>query len=279
VLKNSGAAPQVERSRENTMGCFKESLMVRSARVPRNPNGNSSGTTAAVEKPPMKVTVDEEVLRKLYTQMLRARMSAERGSPANEGTIGAIIDLLPGDAVAAGNEDAAVRTALKSFPSFHSLPAHLGLAAGVALAFKSQNNHGVVVALAAAGTLDHGSSHEALTFAATDKLPLIVVVTCGRGQNIASLDARAAAYGIPSISVDAQDGVAVYRVAREAINRARSGRGASLIQCLPIQSELDSITRMEHYLEKHGWWTPDWKRQLSAQFRSELRTRNSALSC
>jgi TPP-dependent pyruvate/acetoin dehydrogenase alpha subunit len=249
------------------MDGFKECLMVRSARVPKNANGNNGGSSATTEKPPMKVTVDEEVLRKLYTQMLRARMSGERGTAVKEGNLGAIIDLLPGDAVSPSNEDPALRTALGSFPSLHVLPAHLGLAAGVALAFKLQNNHAVVVALAAAGALDLGASHEALNFAATDKLPLIVVVACGQGQNPDSLEARAAAYGIPSISVDGHDGVAVYRVSREAINRARSGRGASLIRCQAIESKLDSITRMEHYLEKHGWWTPEWKRKLSAQFR------------
>ena len=248
--------------------------MVRSTRAPKNLNGNSGSATTTADKPPMKVTVDEEVLRQLYARMLRARM--DPGSAAGrEGAIGAIVDLLPGDAVSPSIADPALRTVLASFPSLYILPPHLGLAAGVALAFKLQNNHGVVVALAPATTLDSGSSHEALHLAATEKLPLIVVVACSQGHNPDSLAARAAAYGIPAICVDAQDAVAVYRVSREAINRARSGRGASLIQCQAIESDLDSITRMERYLEKHGWWTPEWKRKLSAEFRSELRTQNS----
>lgn len=240
--------------------------MVRSARAPKNPPGNNGGPPA--ERPPMKVTVDEEVLRKLYVQMLRARMSGEQGTAGKESTIGAIIDLQPGDAVSLSIENAVVRETVAGLPPLHVLPAHLGLAAGVALSFKLQSNHGVVVALASASTLDLGASHEALNFAATGKLPLIVVVTCGQGQDPGPLEAKAAAYGIPSISVDGQDAVALYRVSREAINRARSGRGASLIQCQAIESGLDSLTRLEHYLDKHGWWTLEWKRQLSAQFRA-----------
>jgi TPP-dependent pyruvate/acetoin dehydrogenase alpha subunit len=81
---------------------------------------------------------------------------------------------------------------------------------------------------------------------------------------------KAEAYGIPGIAVDGNDAVAVYRVAREAINRARSGRGPSLIACRTFDSAVDPIAHMERYLEKHGWWTKARKRQLAKEFRREI---------
>ena len=236
----------------------------------------SDHSGAAPENPPakpMKVTVDEEVLRKLYMRMLQARMAVngrKNGSSSlKEAEIGAIIDLLPGDAVAAPVSNVAIQTALAASNGVHKIPSHLGLAAGVALGLKLQAGHNVVVAMCDAAALDSGSAHEALTSAAAEKLPFVVVVDCSEPRE--GLAARAAAYGIPPIAVDGNDAVAVYRVSREAINRARSGRGPSLVACEAIASDLDSITRMEHYLEKHGWWTPAWKRQLTS-------TRHSAIS-
>jgi len=231
------------------------------AQTPTNEAGAGQTATPVV---PMKLTVDEEVLRRLYTRMQQARMSTNGrkngNSSVKEAEIGAFIDLLPGDAVAPPAGNTAIQAALAASDGVHKLPSHLGLAAGVALAYKLQPNQNVVVAMTQASALDTGSAHEALTSAATEKLPLVVVVDCSEPRG--GLDAKAAAYGIPAIAVDGSDAVAVYRVSREAINRARSGRGPSLIECQTIQSDLDTLTRMEHYLEKHGWWTAAWKRQL-----------------
>lgn len=221
----------------------------------------ASRTEAAPATPPMKVTVDEVALRTLYERMLRAHVAhdgARNGSaPANEALAAATIDLHEGDAVAQREYEP-----LHLGPALQLLPLHLGLAAGVALAYRFQGEHRVVLSLAHASTLDLGSAHEALTYASSQKLPLIVVVDCGQAASPDALDARAAAYGIPSISVDGKDAVAIYRVSREAIDRARAGRGPTLIHCLTFDPDANPITRLEHYLAKHGWWSAAWKRQI-----------------
>lgn len=229
----------------------------------------------SANKPAMKVTVDGEILRKLYARMLRSRMTAEtqesRFMPDKEAAIGAIMDLLPGDAVAPSCDGGAIQLALPIATSatrdssLHVLPAHLGVAAGVALAYKLQVSHNVVVALSDGRALELGSSHEALNLVAKHKLPIVVVVDCGVGQD-PDLMVKADAYGIPGITVDGSDAVAVYRVSREAIHRARSGRGPTLIECRTFEPQRDPIAHMEKYLEKQGWWTTEWKRQLSAEY-------------
>ncbi len=239
--------------------------MVRSKADIKTEAGRNGGSPAPKSDQPMKGTVDEDVLKKLYAQMLKARMRSDASAQCNEALIGAIVDLVPGDAVSLLAGNAAVRTALEPSPQIHQVPPHLGLAAGVALACKLQDATNVVVALAKRSTLDTGSAHEALTIASAQKLPLIVVLDCAHSAEADALETKAAAYGIPPIEVDGHDAVAVYRVAREAVDRARTGRGPTLIQCLTIEPVADPIPRIEHYLEKHGWWTPAWKRELTSR--------------
>jgi TPP-dependent pyruvate/acetoin dehydrogenase alpha subunit len=81
--------------------------------------------------------------------------------------------------------------------------------------------------------------HSILAAAASKRLPLVCVHyasgasrptdTSGQGK---AKNPNALFHGVPAIAVDANDAVAVYRVAYEAIIRARQGRGATLIECL-----------------------------------------------
>jgi TPP-dependent pyruvate/acetoin dehydrogenase alpha subunit len=93
--------------------------------------------------------------------------------------------------------------------------------------------------------------------------------------------------GIPSIAVDARDPVAVYRVAYEAIVRARQLRGATVLQCIvqdepaavssresnspPLENAmLDPIAAMETYLKSKGINPEAHNRQLVATFNRDL---------
>ena len=219
-----------------------------------------TGLTADAPPPaaPMKVTVDELALRTLYERMLKSRLSldaidaARNGSSArNEAMLATTIDLHNGDAVSLAQEGPLVASTLTD--AIHHLPSHLGLAAGVALAYKQQGEHHVVLSIAGASIFKLGSSHEALTYASAEKLPLIVVVDCQTADDPDALDTKAAAYGIPSITVDATDAVALYRVSREAVERARSGRGPTIIHCQTFEPAADPVARLERYLDKHGW--------------------------
>src|ERR1700757_563588 len=99
---------------------------------------------------------------------------------------------------------------------------------------------------------DGGSStgvfHEGLNFAATQKAPFVLILennlwaysTPVRKQvPLENLADRAKAYGIDSYIVDGNDVVAVYSVAKEAVDRARAGEG-------PILIEAKSFRRMVH---------------------------------
>ncbi len=233
-------------------------MVSRRTKTENRTSGNGATPGPVGSPAPMKVTVDEVALRALHERMLRSRRtrSAEdraRSGPRalhNQALLAAAIDLQAGDAVAQKADTPLTSADLTSAASVHLVPPHLGLAAGVALSYKLQGDHHVVLALASASALSLGSTHEALTYASSQKLPLIVVVDCEKTDNEA-FESKAAAHGIPSISVDANDAVAIYRVSREAIDRARAGRGPTLIHCLDFDPSIDPVTHLERYLEKH----------------------------
>ena len=79
-------------------------------------------------------------------------------------------------------------------------------------------------------------------------------------------------YGFPGITVDGNDAVAVYRVAQEATERARSGGGPTLIeaQIFPGYGFSDPIAAMESYLTGKGLFSEGWKKEIMALFQREL---------
>jgi TPP-dependent pyruvate/acetoin dehydrogenase alpha subunit len=113
------------------------------------------------------------------------------------------------------------------------------IANGLALAAQIRGEKRVAVAYFGDGASNIGAFHEALNMAAVWKLPVIFVCqNNGYGEHTryevatsaARISDRAAGYQIPGITVDGNDPLAMYHVARHAIERARSGEGPTLIE-------------------------------------------------
>lgn len=115
----------------------------------------------------------------------------------------------------------------------------LGVATGTAVGHQYDGTDRVTVCTFGDGTANRGDFHEALNLAAVWKLPIVYV--CQHNQYSISLHAsqvfacdsiasRAAGYGMPGISVDGNDVLAVHTTVQEAIARARSGQGPSLVE-------------------------------------------------
>jgi pyruvate dehydrogenase E1 component alpha subunit len=112
-------------------------------------------------------------------------------------------------------------------------------ALGQAFAFQRQNSARVAVAVTGEGAANQGAFHESLNLAALWQLPVVFVVedndwgiSVPRSQStsVASNADRAAAYGMPGVRVEDNSVEAVYAAAGEAIARARSGGGPTLIE-------------------------------------------------
>src|SRR6201986_4534272 len=126
--------------------------------------------------------------------------------------------------------------------SYAIVGAHLPIACGAAWRAQYRGDKDVSVCFFGDGTTNIGAFHEALNFAAVWKLPVIFVCENNLYMEytpIGDVTAvpspagdRAAAYGLPKIVVDGNDADIVYREAIKAFNKARSGGGPSLIECL-----------------------------------------------
>ena len=120
---------------------------------------------------------------------------------------------------------------------------HLGdmipVMTGVVLGARMRKLDTVAVAYIGDGGMSTGAFHEGLNFAAVQKLPLVVVAeynwyaysTPTRLQTaVENLADKAAGYNVPGYIVDGNDVVECYEVTKEAVEFARGGGGAVLIE-------------------------------------------------
>lgn len=112
-------------------------------------------------------------------------------------------------------------------------------AVGAALALRMRREDALAIVYFGDGASSVGDTHEAMNFAAIHKLPVIFFcennkyatsVPLHRQMAVESLASRAEGYGMPGVSVDGCDVVAVYETTIEAMNRARDGDGPTLIE-------------------------------------------------
>jgi len=126
--------------------------------------------------------------------------------------------------------------------SYAIIGAHLPIACGAAWRAQYKGEKDVSVCFFGDGTTNIGAFHEALNFAAVWKLPVIFVCENNLYMEytpIGDVTAvpspagdRASAYGLEKIVIDGNDADVVYRAALKAYDKARSGGGPSLIECL-----------------------------------------------
>jgi pyruvate dehydrogenase E1 component alpha subunit len=91
-----------------------------------------------------------------------------------------------------------------------------------------------------------------------------------RQTRVPDIAARAAGYGIPGVTVDGNDVVAVYEAARDAVACARRGEGPSLIECKTMRIRGHSEHDDASYVPKamlDAWRAKDPIRQYQARLR------------
>ena len=116
--------------------------------------------------------------------------------------------------------------------------AGLPIAVGAATAAQLRSDGSVAVAFFGDGAPAQGAFHEAMNLAAVWQVPAIFFCenngyaefSPASTQHAASLEERAAGYGIPYVAVDGNDVAATAAVAEDAVLAARAGRGAAVIE-------------------------------------------------
>ena len=180
----------------------------------------------------------------------------------------------------------------------------LPIACGAALAAQLEGAGGVTACFFGDGATGEGEFHESLNIAAIWKLPLIFVCEnngYGAGNAVESVRVEqdiakhAPAYGIPGVTVDGNDVLAIRDAMRKAVERARRGDGPTLLHCRTFRSlfhamrdvppaetraaelltdwsrrERDPIARCEDYLIAKGVATPEDIQAIRAQVARDL---------
>lgn len=171
-------------------------------------------------------------------------------------------------------------------------------AVGVALAAKMRGEDFITFVTLGEGSSNQGDFHEGLNFAGVHKLPTIIMVENNKfaisvpyerqvaAENISD---RAIGYGMPGVTVDGTDPLEVYKVVKEAADRARNGEGPSLIETicyrltahssdddhrlyrtdeeLAAEKEKDPILLFSAYLRENGILTEELEKDLEQRIK------------
>jgi len=133
------------------------------------------------------------------------------------------------------------------------------IACGVAQANVAAANGNVVVVSIGDGAFNQGATHEGLAFAAARNLPVLIVcenngwselTQTAQTFKIARIAQRASGYGIPGVTIDGTDPVAIRDTIRHAADRARGGGGPALIECRVPRLWGHYNRDIEHYRSK-----------------------------
>jgi TPP-dependent pyruvate/acetoin dehydrogenase alpha subunit len=267
--------------------------------------------------------LNAEKLKELYATMVRCRMLAERvqsnhteittGNVSGfEATlVGAGAHLLSKDSIAM-EHGGFVASLIKGTP-LHSILARnrgqqtdgtgkaatskhngdvLNMKTVLALAAEMKNKRAVMLMFCTYDpeTLAFGS--EAMATAAKQKLPLVCLIESSLESPLELPNQTASGPYVgadpafyPRIPVDGSDVVGVFRVAQEAIRRAREGHGPALIECLTARSNAaekntskpsaqylahDPLSFMKQYLRRRDLWSDQWSQLIVEGFNRQL---------
>ena len=117
--------------------------------------------------------------------------------------------------------------------------AGITIAAGAALSAQMRRTNQVTICFIGDGATNTSRFHEGVNLAAIWKLPVVYVIEnnayaesthISYAVNIPNIADRAQAYGIPGMSIDGNDVLAVYEAVSEAVTRARKGEGPTLLE-------------------------------------------------
>ena len=189
----------------------------------------------------------------------------------------------------------------RDFPVSVPIASHTVHAVGVATAMKLRGEPRVAVCVLGDGATSEGDFYEAINLAGVWKLPVVFVINnnqwaismpLGAQTAAETLAQKAIAAGIEGEQVDGNDICAVHHAAIEAIERARRGDGASVIEALTYrlgdhttaddarryrdsdevsrQWAQDPIARVRTYLGGGGWWSKADEEALAADCRSRI---------
>lgn len=175
-------------------------------------------------------------------------------------------------------------------------------ASGLAMGFKKRGKKNVVMTFTGDGGSSQGDFYEGMNFAGAFKLPVIFVVQnnqyaistpLSKQTAAATIAQKAVAAGIQGVRVDGMDVLAVYKAASEAVERARNGEGATLIEAITYRfgphsmsgddptkyrtkneqgewETQDPVVRFRKFMEKKGLWSEEQENKVIEEAKAAI---------
>ncbi|MBI4403192.1 MAG: pyruvate dehydrogenase (acetyl-transferring) E1 component subunit alpha [Deltaproteobacteria bacterium] len=174
-------------------------------------------------------------------------------------------------------------------------------AVGAAMAFKLRKQKQCAITYFGDGGTSENDFHTGMTFAGAYCAPVVFVCTnnqyaismpVSRQCGARRLADKALGYGFPGVAVDGNDVLAVYVAAKEAVERAREGKGPTMLECVTMRmgphsssddptryrdqkitdewKKKDPIERFRKYLTNQKLWSDKKDKELEEQLKNEL---------
>jgi len=237
--------------------------------------------------------ISHEKLLELYTAMMKCRMASQAAAVAPKGVAsaeatyaGVALDLARKDTLHAAPRHALARmvrgttlhrtllTLERSKGARRTGADPLGEACEAARRHNAAKKQSIAVVFCGDTEAPPAQWKRALGLAARRGLPVVFVSLRSAGDAPAFLGTPTAApetmaFGVPLITVDGDDLVAVYRVAFESTTRARQLHIPTLIDAVTT-SGADCVRTMEAWLNARGLFQPALRRKIRRDFRAEL---------
>jgi pyruvate dehydrogenase E1 component alpha subunit len=200
------------------------------------------------------------------------------------------------------NQAGRVPESVKNLPVAVPVGTQIPHAVGLGYAIRYREKDDVAMVFFGDGATSQGDFHEALHFAGVFHTPTVFVcqnnqwaISVPRSQQTRAetLAQEGLGHGIPGIQVDGNDLLAVWVAVKEAVDRARSGKGPSLIECVTYRLSVhttaddptryrteeevekwegrDPIPRFQQYLKEKGLLTDDQIEELEEELQAEIK--------
>lgn len=189
----------------------------------------------------------------------------------------------------------------KILPPSVPIATQLPLAAGAAMAAKFQGHTTASIAYFGDGATSEGDFHEGMNFASVFKAPVVffnqnngyaISVPIEKQMNSKTIAQKSVAYDMPGVRIDGNDIFIVYFETKKALERARSGKGPTLIESVTWRygahttaddpkkyrdqqkseerREYDPVTRLELFMKKNGYWDDAWAQKIEEEAMEEI---------
>lgn len=174
-------------------------------------------------------------------------------------------------------------------------------AVGAAWAAKIRGDEVAVMVTFGDGATSEGDFHEGMNFSGVFKAPVVFVclnnqyaISVPRKRQSASktLAQKAFAYGFSGVLVDGNDVLAMYAAAKEALDKARAGKGPTMLEAYTYRlgdhttsddasryrkdeevkewEKKDPLIRFRAYLEGKGLWSEEYEKKLIEEVQAEI---------